>query len=181
MVLYLEILFLSPPLHIFSYLKTKEGLLVCTRTQHWAQLISRLVPSSATWGLDSWPSPASLVLLNWVLKHISGIKGLDHWRPPERFVNIKQEFPLNSVYCQSWVERTNSRGLLQSCFRHFDLHSDTSQPPNRKASFNIMIWFCQTAVDVCCSFMFTVEVNSVFSLKMLHIKSTKTGNCFYVW
>ncbi len=69
-------------------------LLVCTRTQHWAQLTSRLVPSSPTWGLDSCPSPLSFVLLVWVLKHISGMRGLDHWRPSGRFTNVTQELPL---------------------------------------------------------------------------------------
>lgn len=76
------------------YLSRGVGLLVCTRTQHWAQLMRRLVPSSATWGLDSWPCTPSFVLAVWVLKHISGMSGLDHWRPPGRFTSIKLELSL---------------------------------------------------------------------------------------
>ena len=88
---------LSAPAYFITYLSiTKKGrsLLVCTLTQHWAQLTSRLVPSSATWGLDSCPSPLSFILLVWVLKHISGMSGLDHWRPPGRFTTITLEVPL---------------------------------------------------------------------------------------
>lgn len=69
-------------------------LLVCTRTKHCLQLTSLLVPSSAKWGLDSCPSTPSVILLVWVLKHISGMSGLDHWRPPGWFTSVTHWLPV---------------------------------------------------------------------------------------
>lgn len=114
-----------------------RSLLVCTLTQHWAQLISRLVPSSAIWGLESCPSAASFVLLDWVLKHISGIRGLDHWRPPGRFTNIKLEFSsLDSVYWQEVRFKEQNPDVYYNavsdiCFIKIRRSCDTLHPPNR--------------------------------------------------
>lgn len=85
-----------------------KNLLVCTRTQHWTQLTSRLVPSSAKCGLDSCPSPHSFVLLVLVLKHTSGMSGLDHcWSPWWHNRVLLELLLLNSDFRQREQKREN--------------------------------------------------------------------------
>ena len=107
--------------------------LVWTRTLHWEQLMSRLVPSSSRWGVTgcSSHSESSSVV---VVKHISGIRGLVRIRPPATRTGPSMLFAL-SVWQQPQHTKTWSSVIS---------YSEMFFPQTETSVLNWLVFFYMT-------------------------------------